>query len=224
MTFAPGWLLPTFLCLAPIALLISSISKRRDDSRSHLNRWQILLCVTLAVIPVLILYGVSLATPIHIFAQRYRLVSVTGIALCWALILARFRFRTMRLLFCLSLVAISSLTRLNSPSSRQHEVPWKHAMEFVEQNASVDNAPVLICSAYIESDFTTMPLDGAKTSPLFAPLSYYRLSVSRRCALAKRPERRSYQGRIKLPRASAAKARTFSGRGTLATLQDSRVA
>ena len=177
MTLAPGLLLPTFFCVSLLSLLVSSISTRRGDSRSHFKGWQILLCVTLGVIPVLILYSVSLGTPIHVFAERYRLVSVTGITLCWAMILARFRPRKMRLLFCISLVAFSSLIRLNSPSSRKHEVPWKHAMEFVEQNASVDKAPVLICSAYIESDFTVMPLEGAKASPLFAPLSYYQLSV-----------------------------------------------
>jgi hypothetical protein len=50
-------------------------------------------------------------------------------------------------------------------------------LEVVETNASTDNAPVLICGAFIESDFVVMPIESAKTSPLFAPLSYYRLNV-----------------------------------------------
>ncbi len=53
----------------------------------------------------------------------------------------------------------------------------KYVLQGVERNASTDNAPVLICSNYIESDFTVMPLESPKASPLFAPLSYYRLGV-----------------------------------------------
>ena len=59
----------------------------------------------------------------------------------------------------------------------QHDVPFKYALDFVERNASIDNAPVLMCSSFIESDFSLMPVDSAKTSSLFAPLSYYPLSV-----------------------------------------------
>jgi len=44
-------------------------------------------------------------------------------------------------------------------------------------SASTDKAPVLICSDLPEADYETMPLDSAKESSLFAPLSYYRLSV-----------------------------------------------
>jgi hypothetical protein len=177
MSFAPGWLLPIFLGCAAIALLASAFPARRRAPQFDVEGWKILLCLAIGLTPVLIMFGVSRETSIHIFAPRYRLVSVPGTALCWALILSRIRFQTIRLLFCITLVAVVSLIRLDSPSSRQHEVPWKHAMEFVEQNASVDNAPVLICSAYVESDFTSMPLESAKTGPLFAPISYYHLTV-----------------------------------------------
>lgn len=46
-----------------------------------------------------------------------------------------------------------------------------------EQSASADNALVLICSDFPESDHEAMPLDSAKNSPLFAQLSYYKLRV-----------------------------------------------
>jgi hypothetical protein len=75
------------------------------------------------------------------------------------------------------MVAISILSCVNRPFLRQHDVPWKYAVQLVERNASTDNAPVLMCSAFIESDYAAMPIESAKTSPLFAPLSYYQLSV-----------------------------------------------
>ncbi len=66
---------------------------------------------------------------------------------------------------------------LVSPDSRTHGYTWKYALAVAEQNASPDNAPVLICSDLVESDYIPMPLDSAKDSPYFAPLSYYKLSV-----------------------------------------------
>jgi hypothetical protein len=54
----------------------------------------------------------------------------------------------------------------------------KDAIEFAERNASVDNAPVVMCSGFVESDFAAMPpMERVTDSPYFAPLSYYRLSV-----------------------------------------------
>jgi mannosyltransferase len=175
--FAPGWLLPILICLAPVSMLISTFSTWRRDSNSHVAKWQILLCVSLGVIPVLILYGVSVGTPINVFVSRYALVAVPGIALCWALILSYFRPPAVRPLFCIALATLSGFTSIKSPTSRQHEVPFKYVIGAVEANASADNAPVLICSNYIESDYAVMPLESAKTSYLFAPLTYYPLSV-----------------------------------------------
>jgi hypothetical protein len=46
-----------------------------------------------------------------------------------------------------------------------------------QKNVSVDNAPVVICSDFPESDYVKMPVDSAKDSPFFSQLSYYKLSV-----------------------------------------------
>jgi len=46
-----------------------------------------------------------------------------------------------------------------------------------ERNAAPDNAPVLVCSDFAESNFVPMPLDSAKESRYFTQLSYYKLSV-----------------------------------------------
>jgi hypothetical protein len=120
---------------------------------------------------------VSLGTSIHVFAKRYRLEAVPGIALCWAMLLGSIRFRAVRLAICVVLVAVAASLAFISPSSMQHGDSWKYALEAAERNASVDGAPVLICSDFIEADYATMPLDSAKESRYFSPLSYYRLSV-----------------------------------------------
>ena len=61
---------------------------------------------------------------------------------------------------------------------RQHQYSWKYALEFVEKNASVDDAPVLICSDIPESDHMPMPVGPAiLESGILPPLSYYKLSV-----------------------------------------------
>jgi hypothetical protein len=51
-------------------------------------------------------------------------------------------------------------------------------LAFVEKNASVDNAPVLICSGISESDHMVMPTGRAITdSAVLTPLTYYKLTV-----------------------------------------------
>ncbi len=106
------------------------------------------------------------------------LVAIPGIALCWALIVSRIDSRALRLLFCIALVAVTAYHSFSSPSSRRHNYTWKYALEVAEKNASADNAPVLICSDLPESDHVPMPVGAAvKDSALFAPLTYYQLSV-----------------------------------------------
>jgi uncharacterized membrane protein len=70
-----------------VAVLVVAAT-RRLDLRSHGEGWKILLCTSLALVPILLLYGLSAGTSIHVFVPRYRLVAVPGIALCWALVAA----------------------------------------------------------------------------------------------------------------------------------------
>ena len=172
-TLAPGWLLAIFAMTALVAA-----ARTRSDRQVHLLGWYILVCASLALIPILILYGVSVGTSIHCFVARHRLVAVPGIALCWAFVLSCFRSRNLRLLFCVALVVTTAFQYFTSPLSRSHEVSWKYVLEFAERNASVDNAPILICSGFVESNYAAMPsIETVKDSLFFAPLSYYRLSV-----------------------------------------------
>jgi len=175
---APGWLLPITCVAIPVALLVSAFASRRDDSLSLFKSWHLMLCASLALIPVFILYGISAGTSIHLFKASHELVALPGIALCWALIVSRFESRIMRLLFCILLLIATTFQSI-SPlvASERADYTSKYALEYVEKNASVDNAFVLICSSYIESNYAPMPIDSAKDSNYFTQLSYYKLSV-----------------------------------------------
>jgi dolichyl-phosphate-mannose-protein mannosyltransferase len=173
LTLAPGWL----PCIVAIAIFVAWAT-RKLDLRNGVEGWSILFCASLALIPILILYGVSAETSIHVFVFRYRLVAIPGIALCWGLIVSRIDSSTLRSLLCVALVASVACWYFTSPLSRQHGYTWKYALEFVEKNASADNAPVLVCSDFREADSVPMPVgEAVKDSGLFAPLTYYKLSV-----------------------------------------------
>jgi hypothetical protein len=130
-------------------------------------------------VPLLILYGLSVGTSIHVFVPRYRLVAVPGIALCWGLVASWMNSRTLRLLFCAALVVVAACVCFTAPSFHHHMYSWKNALAFVEKNASVDNAPVLICSDIPEADHMRMPVGAAiEKTGILPPLSYYKLTVA----------------------------------------------
>jgi hypothetical protein len=182
-TLAPGWLPFVLVLMAVVALIIVALKTPREHSLkpfrslSQSDRLHILLIASLALIPILLLYGISSTTPIQIFAARHRLVGVPGIALCWALIVTTlFRSRA-RLVLCIALVAATAFTHLHTPDLREHDPTWKYALAFAESNASRHNNPVLVCSPFVEGAYLPMPTDSPKKSGLFSPLSYYKLSV-----------------------------------------------
>jgi hypothetical protein len=172
-TLAPDW-----LGYIVVGAVLVAAATRRLDLQSRFEGWRFLFCVSLGLIPILILYGVSAETPIHVFVYRYRLVAIPGIVLCWAWLVSRIDSRALRLLFSVLVVASFAYLSFTSPFSKLHGYTWKYALELAEKNASADNAPVLICSDFPEADVAAMPVGAAvKDSGLFAPLTYYRLSV-----------------------------------------------
>lgn len=176
ITFSPG----AAGILFGIPALAAVVAVRSEGKRDF-RGWQILLCLSLALIPVLILFGVSAGTSIHCFAPRHRLDAVPGIALCWALLLGSIRSRPVRLAICMAFVGINAYYAYSDPLARRHEYTWKYALEAAERSAAADNAPVLICSPFVESNvesnYASVSPDTAKDSNYFTPLSYYRLSV-----------------------------------------------
>ena len=176
------------LSAAPVTLVVSLIivcfgaflaagARLNPLQRTH-DAWRFELCVSAALVPLLTLFFVSTLTPLHIFVERYRLIAVPGIALCWGLILNTFRLRWFRLAFCACAVALTAHSYLRSPFSHRHLYTWKYALEVAEKSASRDNAPVVICSDLPEADYWPMPTgEAVEDSTLFPILTYYRLSV-----------------------------------------------
>lgn len=180
---APGWLMLLWPFMSgslpfafAVAIIIAAITIRTNE-RCNFQKSQVLVCGCLAVVPVMILFAVSEWTSIHMYDSRHMTVAVPGIALCWALALNPFRSRAVRIIFCIVLAAITTGISLASPVSGQHGYTWKYALAAVEKNASPDNAPVLVCSDWPESDFVRMSSVLVKKSVYYAPLSYYRLTV-----------------------------------------------
>jgi hypothetical protein len=158
--------------------LLVAMRTRRVNFASRPDNWTILLCTSLALVPVLILYVLSTATSVHVFIPRYQLVAVPGIALSWALVASLIDSRMLRLLCSLVMVAVMASISFTSKHARLHETSWKAALTFVEENASVDHAPVLICSGISESDGMVMPSGAAiDDSIVLTPLMYYKLTV-----------------------------------------------
>jgi hypothetical protein len=177
MTLAPGWLFIVGCGIGFIAFLIHAV-RPQLNLFNRFEGWLFLICASLGLLPILILYGVSAGTSLHTFTYYHRLVAIPGIALCWAFVLSRFHSRSLRLLFCLALVAATAYVYFTSPATRRHENSMKYAIELAQRNASVDDAPVLMCSGFVESNFAAMPSkETVRDSRYFAPLSYYQLSV-----------------------------------------------
>jgi hypothetical protein len=174
---APGWLVVGSCVTGFIAFLVHAARQQRNSS-SRFEPSHLLICASLALIPSLLLYGVSVETSVHPFLPlRHCLDAVPGIALFWAFVFSSFRSRILSLLFTVTLLAVTAYAQFTSPLARTHNPSWKDALQFAEKNATTDHAPLMICSEFPESDFVTMPLDSPTSSKLFSPLSYYKVSV-----------------------------------------------
>ena len=164
------------LALVLLLLMLIAAKTRRQDQQSPVDRWTVLLCLSLALVPILILYGLSIGTSMHVFVPRYRLESVAGIALSWALLASRLNSRVLRLLFCVMVVTVTCWQYTVFPPHSTYT--WKYALQAIEKNASPDGAPVLICSDIPEADYMRMPAgEEIEESGILPPLSYYKITV-----------------------------------------------
>lgn len=170
-TFAPKKILIGFLVTLFLAALVRKVKlPGRDCFPAGL------LCLLLALVPGAILYGISAATPMHLFIPRYCLVAVPGSALTWGLLTSRIDSRLLRQIFCGSLVAVTVFFSFGSPYTRKHELSFKQVFAFVNANVAQDKAPVLMCSAFIESDYEPVPAPTSENA-LFSQTSYYQLDA-----------------------------------------------
>jgi hypothetical protein len=168
----------TIRALAIILVIFLLVAARKHLLRPACDLDTALLCLSLALVPLGILYVLSVGTSVHVFVPRYRLVAVPGIALCWGVLVNKIDSRSLRLWLCVALVAVTACFSLGSKSAGVHQYTWKHALQFAQQNAAADDAPVLICSDLPEADYMRMPAGSAiETSGILPSLSYYKLTV-----------------------------------------------
>ena len=157
-----------------IAALVAALMRRiRFPGRESFPA--ILLCPLLALVPAGVFFAVSAATPVHLVIPRYLTVTAPGSALTWALLTSYIDSRGLRQIFCVGLVGITLFEAYSSPLSRRHELNFKQAHAFVNENVAKDegNVPVLVCSAFIESDHTTELGNSNGENPLYSQVSYY---------------------------------------------------
>ncbi len=133
----------------------------------------ILLCPLLALVPAGVFFAVRAVTQVHLVIPRYLTVTAPGSALTWALLTTFIDSRVLRQIFCVGLVGITVVEAYSSPLSRRHELNFKQAHAFVNANVANDPAPVVISSAFIESNFEPLPADPGSENALISQVSYY---------------------------------------------------
>lgn len=170
---APGVTPYVVIATIFLAALIRRLSTPDSRSLRHLA-----LCVAVGPLPLLVLYLLSVATPLHVFIERYQAVAVPGIALFWGWPLSQVDSRSLRMAACVIFVTCSAYLYYKAPESRNHSYTWKYALEAADASAAQDRAPLVICSDYPDADFRDMPESSAEESDLFAPLSYYKVHTA----------------------------------------------
>lgn len=180
-TLAPGFMPPLLIGTGLIALIAAAVKPwpaTHPEYPSAPSGMRLFLALAaLGLVPVLILYVISIATPIEIFIFRHRLEAIPGIALCWAWLLGKLRPALLRPVFCVLLAAITAIGFFTTPMFRLHISSEKAALALVQKEAAPTHAPVVICSTFVESNFNPMPKGDPADSFYFAQLSYYKLTV-----------------------------------------------
>lgn len=167
-TFDMGKLLVLF---GITALLAAACRKAAvPENEPEMTGW---VCLLMAFIPIGILYGVSVLTPIHVFVERWRLEAIPGIALCWGLLISRINSKAIRVIFCVAMVA-STVAGVTWSIYTPHGYTWKYAIEAANASTANDHAPLLICSDVPESNVSKTPGE-VSSSGVLAQLSYYRV-------------------------------------------------
>jgi len=171
-TLAPKQMLIGLLLAAFLAALVKRI--RVPD---HATFPQALLPLLLATVPAAVLFGLSTATPLRLVIPRYFSVVAPGSALMWGFLATFVDSRWLRQVFCVGLVAVTLWEMVHSPFVGRHELSFKRAHELVNTELAKEQGPVLVCSAFIESNYVRMP-DSSSDDPLFSQTYYYPINAS----------------------------------------------
>lgn len=177
-TITLGRLGLVFAVVLILFMLWTWLRRSPSEVKAPFEFWKIGVCLTLALVPLLLLFGVSIGTPLHLFTERHRLSAIPAIALCWALIAGMFLPRKWVLGLAVALVAVSAGRAFTPPINTQHGYyTWKYALDYAEKNAAADNAPLVICSDFPESDYVRLDDEPVRQSRYFSQLAYYPVTV-----------------------------------------------
>lgn len=168
---APLQLLIGFVAIAFLAALVREI--KLSDAGGYPK---VLLFPLLALVPAAVLTTLSAATPMNLIIPRYFSVVAPGSALTWAWLTGRIDSRLLRIILGAGLAAATCLEAYSSPASRTHELTLKQANAFVNSNVAPDDAPVLVFSAFIESDYEPLPTVPKSENALLSQIDYYQLN------------------------------------------------
>lgn len=167
-TLAPKQMLIGFVITAFLAALARKIKLPRREKFP-----EILLFSLLALIPAGLLFAISTNTSAHFLIPRYLSVAAPGSALMWAMLTGQINSRWLRQIFCMGLVAVTAFEQYGSPLSRKHDLSFKPAHAFVNIIVTKDELPVLVCSAFIESNYEVLPTDRNGEDALLSQVDYY---------------------------------------------------
>jgi mannosyltransferase len=170
-TLAPMQVLIGFIAAAAVAAALRKM--RIPGARGWSGA---MLPALVGLVPAAVLCGIEAATPIHLIQQRYFLIVAPGSALIWAWLTSCIDSRLLRQIFCVALVATTVLEAYLSPDSRHHEINFKEAHAFVNANAVSGDGPVLVFSAFIESDYEPLPTVSNSENAMLSQIDYYPLN------------------------------------------------
>lgn len=168
---APLQLLIGFVAIAFLAALVRKIKLVDLDGYP-----KILLLPLLAVVPAAVLATLSAATPMNLIIPRYFSVVAPGSALTWAWLTGRIDSRLLRIILGAGLAVVTCIEAYSSPASRRHELTFKQANAFVNSNVGPGDGPVLVFSAFIESDYEPLPTVPNSENALLSQIDYYQLN------------------------------------------------
>lgn len=155
-----------------IAVFLAALARKiKLPSREEFPA--ILFGPLLALVPAGILITLSTATSAHLLIPRYLSVAAPGAALTWAVLTRRLDSRWLRQVFVVGLVGLTVYEFWASPLTRRHELSFKPAHAFVNAIEQPNELPVLVGSAFIESNYETMPDGSNLENPLLSQTAYY---------------------------------------------------
>jgi hypothetical protein len=154
-----------------VLLLEALVGVKATFTVPTVERSSLLLFVTATLIPITILYGVSLTTSLKVFLPRYALPSEAGLALLAGWLLTGILSSRSRLAVTASIVFATLFCA--SGTHFLHGGDWRAAMKSVNSTVGQSDIPVLVRSDFPESEPFDWLENESRKAYLFAPLLVY---------------------------------------------------